>query len=269
MTIAPQPNFTHQLYLSIALGLFAGNEGYQPSAPSRSSDQNSENEAQTQNLSYAPLPAVEDDYQYNPIEEDELSAASHSPSISNPQIRAIEPSTGTESPTYDKLEATNPHGIIDATTHDKPTRKGHRGSPSTKSKTSAHYKLRRTRSTQQASPSLPHVSRNPPSPQPSTGPRASHNLVEKQYRNRLNSSFDTLLAAIPAAMVGEEVTGFGCQGKGLERRVSKAEVLVLAKKHIETLERERESMYWEREELKGNLERLMIAWISSGGKIVA
>ncbi|CAM1510336.1 Fc.00g006710.m01.CDS01 [Cosmosporella sp. VM-42] len=87
--------------------------------------------------------------------------------------------------------------------------------------------------------------------------RASHNLVEKQYRNRLNAQFESLLSALPEQIRsggdGEESEGpvdFG------DRRVSKGEVLEMARKHIESLERERDQLEKEKNALLGNLRQL-------------
>uniref|UniRef100_L2FY12 Helix-loop-helix dna-binding domain containing protein n=1 Tax=Colletotrichum fructicola (strain Nara gc5) TaxID=1213859 RepID=L2FY12_COLFN len=74
--------------------------------------------------------------------------------------------------------------------------------------------------------------------------RASHNLVEKQYRNRLNAQFEGLLNALPE------------QPADQERRVSKAEVLDMARRHIKSLERERDELQRERGDLLRNLEMM-------------
>ncbi|PVH82611.1 hypothetical protein DL98DRAFT_130244 [Cadophora sp. DSE1049] len=69
--------------------------------------------------------------------------------------------------------------------------------------------------------------------------RLNHNQVEKQYRNRLNGQFETLLLALPRE------DGEGGEGK----KRSKAEVLMLARKHIRDLERDRrrlEDGAWEK-----------------------
>ncbi|KAF7538757.1 hypothetical protein G7Z17_g12582 [Cylindrodendrum hubeiense] len=89
--------------------------------------------------------------------------------------------------------------------------------------------------------------------------RASHNLVEKQYRNRLNSQFESLLNALPEQIRtggdGEGSDGGGPVDWG-DRRVSKGEVLEMARKHIETLERERDMLEREKNELQGSLHQL-------------
>ncbi|KAL1863960.1 hypothetical protein VTK73DRAFT_6280 [Phialemonium thermophilum] len=78
--------------------------------------------------------------------------------------------------------------------------------------------------------------------------RHSHNMVEKQYRNRLNQQFESLLAVLPA-----ESQGSRGGGEGDERRLSKAEVLDMARQRITTLEEERRTLQLEREELLENV----------------
>lgn len=88
--------------------------------------------------------------------------------------------------------------------------------------------------------------------------RASHNLVEKQYRNRLNAQFESLLNALPenirAGGDGEDSDGAPVDWG--DRRVSKGEVLEMARKHIETLEQERDMLEREKNELQGSLHQL-------------
>jgi hypothetical protein len=103
----------------------------------------------------------------------------------------------------------------------------------------------------------------------SKGARTSHNLVEKQYRTRLNGQFSTLLGCLPAEVVGSEADGFGrTDGGGSERRVSKAEVLVLAKKHIEDLERDKSRLEQQRQALLEDVQRLKSAWLKMGGEVM-
>ncbi|RBQ83432.1 hypothetical protein VDGD_06328 [Verticillium dahliae] len=90
--------------------------------------------------------------------------------------------------------------------------------------------------------------------------RASHNLVEKQYRSRLNAQFEGLLNALPELPVPasqqqqqQQQQPADTAEDQTERRVSKAEVLERARLHIEALEREREALRREREELLRNL----------------
>ncbi|KAK3692763.1 hypothetical protein B0T22DRAFT_25043 [Podospora appendiculata] len=110
--------------------------------------------------------------------------------------------------------------------------------------------------------------------------RSSHNLVEKQYRNRLNAQFESLLNALPETLRSQPGTadgvdldggsgGGGVRGGGSvdaaapaqsldvgERRLSKAEVLDLSRRYIQSLERERDMLEQEREELIEGMERL-------------
>ncbi|KAJ4224226.1 hypothetical protein NW757_014352 [Fusarium falciforme] len=89
--------------------------------------------------------------------------------------------------------------------------------------------------------------------------RASHNLVEKQYRNRLNAQFESLLSALPEQLrAGNNGNGDTdeSQGNDADRRVSKGEVLEMARKHVQFLEQERAQLERENLKLHGNLRRL-------------
>ncbi|KNB06300.1 hypothetical protein FOXG_07059 [Fusarium oxysporum f. sp. lycopersici 4287] len=90
--------------------------------------------------------------------------------------------------------------------------------------------------------------------------RASHNRVEKHYRNRLNAQFESLLNALLAKVrQGDNSNGDDNEWDGtsdLDRRVSKGEVLEMARKCIQGLERESNELLRENFELKGSLQRL-------------
>ncbi|OAA53821.1 Helix-loop-helix DNA-binding protein [Niveomyces insectorum RCEF 264] len=92
------------------------------------------------------------------------------------------------------------------------------------------------------------------------GGRRSHNLVEKQYRNRLNAQFEGLMRALPQDVKapgsgpGTSDEGFG--GDAMEKRLSKAEVLEMARLHIQALEQERDDLIRERDQLQGNADIL-------------
>ncbi|KAH7114585.1 hypothetical protein B0J13DRAFT_613709 [Dactylonectria estremocensis] len=78
--------------------------------------------------------------------------------------------------------------------------------------------------------------------------RHSHNLVEKQYRNRLNQQFNNLLAALPAPQSED------CNRHDIgDRCFSKAEVLERARQRIKSLETENEVLAKERDRLMGNI----------------
>jgi hypothetical protein len=106
-----------------------------------------------------------------------------------------------------------------------------------------------------SSSSLSSISSNSPASAQSKGARTNHNQVEKQYRNRLNGQFETLLQTLP-----REEGGYAG-----EKRVSKAEVLVLAKKHIMRLERERRALEEENRGLEGSVAELKRRWVGLGG----
>jgi len=85
--------------------------------------------------------------------------------------------------------------------------------------------------------------------------RTNHNQVEKEYRNRLNGQFETLLSSLPND--DDRV--------GAKSRVSKADVLVLAKKHIMQLEREKMMLEEQRQKLQGNVQELKRKFMEVGG----
>ncbi|KAK3378881.1 hypothetical protein B0T24DRAFT_141694 [Lasiosphaeria ovina] len=72
--------------------------------------------------------------------------------------------------------------------------------------------------------------------------RKSHNLVEQQYRNRLNAHFERLLDALLGAGK-QQWAGSGTDDAAPDvKRMTKAEVLELATRHIKTLSRENSSL---------------------------
>lgn len=83
--------------------------------------------------------------------------------------------------------------------------------------------------------------------------RRNHNLVEKQYRNRLNAQFERLLAVLPIDQYRHcsgSVTENGRITSILDdKRMSKAEVLDLAVRRIRTLEADKERMQRDRREM--------------------
>lgn len=109
--------------------------------------------------------------------------------------------------------------------------------------------------------------------------RQSHNLVEKQYRNRLNQQFESLLAVLPAERRRHSLGGDGKSrgdktkgGIGVdddERRLSKAEVLDMARQRIEALEQECLILQNERLELMNNMSQVRHAVGKQGAGAVA
>lgn len=83
----------------------------------------------------------------------------------------------------------------------------------------------------------------------------------------MNGQFSTLLSVLPPE-VGTEVDGFDGLDSAAEKRVSKAEVLVLAKRHIENLERTKKSLEGDKRHLIEDVQRLKGAWVSMGGDVM-
>ena len=106
--------------------------------------------------------------------------------------------------------------------------------------------------------------------------RNSHNLVEKQYRNRLNAQFEGLLETLPdtlrfarsrAEQDGEDAQGeSGRAVDAEEKRVSKGEVLDMARRHINNLEEEKASLENERDGLQQNFDSLRDAYAAQLAK---
>ncbi|KAK0748593.1 hypothetical protein B0T21DRAFT_25373 [Apiosordaria backusii] len=108
--------------------------------------------------------------------------------------------------------------------------------------------------------------------------RNSHNLVEKQYRNRLNAQFEILMNTLPESMRSPTTTASGADsdaGQGVqggqvigldlgERRLSKAQVLDMSTRYIRSLEKEREKLEREREELLLNMSKMREAYEKDG-----
>lgn len=101
--------------------------------------------------------------------------------------------------------------------------------------------------------------------------RAAHNQVEQQYRKRLNAQFERLLSVLPQPDYDEEgmdEEGGGGEGGGrvgMEKRISKAEVLDLARRRIKLLERERATLERQIEELSTNERKMQDEWARRHG----
>jgi len=109
--------------------------------------------------------------------------------------------------------------------------------------------------------------RSPTSPtiaHPNTNLKRAHNMVEKQYRNRLNNHFASLLAKIPIELAAS--TGLDTIGGG--KNVSKAETLILAERYIKILQDEERELLKKHMRLEEDYERLKKAWINSGGVLM-
>ncbi|KAH6675936.1 hypothetical protein B0J14DRAFT_652765 [Halenospora varia] len=95
-------------------------------------------------------------------------------------------------------------------------------------------------------------------------PRVAHNMIEKQYRTRLNMQFTNLLEAIPPEAIGTQFDGYVDAG-GQRGKVSKGDVLTLAKRYIQMLEQDKKSLEGENREYKKSISRLRAAWAKNGG----
>lgn len=71
--------------------------------------------------------------------------------------------------------------------------------------------------------------------------------MERQYRARLNEQYATLLSALPKELTSSH-------GNDSETKLSKMEILDLAKKHIATLEKEGEQLEEEKIMLRGQIQ---------------
>lgn len=91
--------------------------------------------------------------------------------------------------------------------------------------------------------------------------KRQHNLIEQKYRTRLNKQFDTLLQAIP-----REVTRIGDREEP-EKKISKGDVLMFAKKYIEELERKQGILEGKSKCLTSEMNDLRGAWAASGLEI--
>lgn len=91
----------------------------------------------------------------------------------------------------------------------------------------------------------------------SFAPKTSHNAIEKQYRNRLNDKFEALLSVLPAQ---ETESGAGSMWK-----VSKGDVLVLAKDYIESLKTTRDELRADQKSLEDDVKGMREAWLKAGG----
>ncbi|KAK1751643.1 hypothetical protein QBC47DRAFT_364010 [Echria macrotheca] len=101
--------------------------------------------------------------------------------------------------------------------------------------------------------------------------RDAHNLVEKQYRNRLNAQFEALLNTLPDSLRSPGGTldpnspdvnmDLG------EKRLSKGDVLELATRYIRMLERDCGRLEQERNDLTRDVERLRSMFVNQSGQL--
>ena len=99
--------------------------------------------------------------------------------------------------------------------------------------------------------------------------RAAHNQVEQQYRKRLNAQFERLLSVLPQQDNDDEAlddeNGEGGGRMGMDKRISKAEVLDLARRRIKVLEKEVQTVHERNLELLANDKRMKEEWTRTIG----
>lgn len=130
---------------------------------------------------------------------------------------------------------------------------------------SARTSERRLSSPRLRTAHIAHISRSSTSPNlshPKANLKRAHNMVEKQYRNRLNGGFASLLAKIPLELAAS--SGLETGGKN----ISKAETLALAERYIRMLQDEGKELVKKNKRLEEDYDRLRIAWINSGGVLM-
>jgi Helix-loop-helix DNA-binding domain len=91
-------------------------------------------------------------------------------------------------------------------------------------------------------------------------PKANHNSIEKQYRSRLNDKFEALLSVLPGQ---ETQTEWGNLAK-----ISKGDVLMLAKDYIERLEKSRDEIREDKRSLEDEFKSMQEAWRQSCGVVL-
>ena len=90
-----------------------------------------------------------------------------------------------------------------------------------------------------------------------------HNLIERKYRSKLNNEYETLLSALPPLLV-EGVNEARRASKQPEKSISKAEVLGLAKEHIQRLELEWRELEIQKKGLSAKVEKMKEVWMLDG-----
>jgi hypothetical protein len=95
-----------------------------------------------------------------------------------------------------------------------------------------------------------------------------HNMVEKQYRNRLNVQFENILNNLPAEMRKYKIEDTWGDGDHPLKRVSKVETLVMATNYIQGLEKKEETLLEEQKILQAKEQNLMELWQVKNGVVM-
>jgi hypothetical protein len=92
-----------------------------------------------------------------------------------------------------------------------------------------------------------------------------HDLTKKRYRSRLKNQFENFLSALPASLIAECDGSAGGGEDRREKRISKAEVLILTKGHIGWLEMRQADLEEENRALAEGIRRMEDVWVRKGG----
>jgi len=134
---------------------------------------------------------------------------------------------------------------------------------SSSSSTSFEPPTEKPKSTRKAKASHPSRSRRRPAPSSrrQTGAarsqdydRSTHNMIEKQYRTRLNNQFNALFLTLPS-----EARAF--EGETDDKKASKGEILLLARRYICDLEKKGKDLRIGVDGLKARTESLERVWM--------
>ncbi len=90
--------------------------------------------------------------------------------------------------------------------------------------------------------------------------RLKHDRSEERYRKRLNDQFENLPSTLPARLIAESDGSIGGPDDRSEKRISKSDVLILAKGHIEQLERKQRELERENKQMAARVEDLEERW---------
>ncbi len=193
-------------------------------------------------------------------EDSDGDKMSYSPSIASPASMSGKSSTGSDHPggPNESQQDFNP-GHMSQRPNEKLSRKPRRHLTSSIPETSTAYKLRGVSTSLRMETSCDSKAENTPQS------RVSHNMVEKMYRTRLNTQFSNLLDSIPTEVAVERFDGYVGTGGG-RGRVSKGDVLALAKGYIQALEGDKRSLEQEREENQATISRLGDELLQSRGE---
>lgn len=98
-----------------------------------------------------------------------------------------------------------------------------------------------------------------------SGGRVTHNMIERQYRTRLNGHFEELFQSLPENMRVEELDTNNANAPSSTKKISKGEVLMKAREYIQDLEREGEVLREDNEKLRAMKEEFEINQVAFGG----